>query len=196
MKINFLITGLFFCLLVSHTSFSQETEPSVTEEKEVETPPDSIATPDDEYRPLDPAKAAFYSAVLPGLGQAFNHSYWKIPIVYGGIGTGVYFYLQNDRQFKNYREAYKRRLAGYEDDPYQGKISDDGLIRAQKLFRKNKEISIFVTVLIYALNVIDANVEAHLRQFNVSDNLALKPDYQFDEFTGKSNYGLSLNFKF
>src|SRR5699024_977005 len=104
--------------------------------------------PEEEYRPLDPAKAAFYSAVLPGLGQAFNHSYWKIPIVYGGIGTGVYFYIRNDRQFKSYRDAYKRRLAGFEDDEYQGQISDEGLIRAQKLFRKNKEISIFVTVLI------------------------------------------------
>ncbi len=151
--------------------------------------------PQDEYNPLTPPKAAFYSAVLPGLGQAYNHSYWKIPIVYGGIGTGIYFYIRNDREFQSYRTAYKRRLAGFEDDQYQGKISDDGLVRAQKLFRKNKEISIFVTLLIYVLNIVDANVEAHLRQFNVSDNLALKPDYQFDELTGKSNYGLSLHLK-
>lgn len=193
MKRNFLIT-ILLCGLLSLNGFAQEQElDTLNEPAANET---SVMQPDDEYDPLTPSKAAFYSAVLPGLGQAYNQSYWKIPIVYGGIGTGIYFYIRNDHEFQSYRKAYKRRLAGFEDDEYQGQISDDGLVRAQKLFRKNKEISIFVTILIYALNIIDANVEAHLRQFNVSDNLALKPDYEYDEFTGRSNYGISLNFKF
>ena len=148
------------------------------------------------YEPLQPAKAAFYSAVLPGLGQAHNKSYWKIPLVYAGLGGGVYFYIKNNDQFHSYRDAYKRRLAGYEDDEYQGKISDEGLIQAQKQFRKNKEISIFFTLVWYALNIVDANVEAHLNQFNVSENLSVKPDYNFDQLSGNSNYGLSLNYKF
>lgn len=149
-----------------------------------------------EYDPLAPARAAFYSAVLPGLGQAYNRSYWKIPLVYAGIGTSVYFYIQNNNQFHSYRDAYKRRLAGFQDDEYQGRISDDGLIQAQKLFRKNKEISIFVAIGFYALNIVDANVEGHLRQFNISDNLGIQPNYEYDHLRGESNYGLSLNFKF
>lgn len=149
-----------------------------------------------EYEPLRPSKAAFYSAVLPGLGQAYNGSYWKIPLVYAGLGGGVYFYIQNNNQFHSYRDAYKRRLAGYTDDEYQGRISDEGLIQAQKQFRKNKEISIFFTVIWYALNIVDANVDAHLKQFNVSENLSINPDYNFDEFSGKTNYGLSINYKF
>ena len=87
---------------------------------------------------LAPSKAAFYSAVLPGLGQAYNKKYWKIPIVYAALGTGVYFYKMNDKQYNRYRDAYKRRLAGYQDDEFYGdvpgqpRIADDALIRAQK----------------------------------------------------------------
>ena len=57
--------------------------------------------------PLRPAKSAFYSAVLPGLGQAYNRKYWKIPIVYGAIGTALYFYFDNDKVYDRYRYAYK-----------------------------------------------------------------------------------------
>lgn len=149
-----------------------------------------------EYNPIAPAKAAFYSAVLPGLGQAYNHSYWKIPIIYAGLGVSVYFYVHNNELYHQYRAAYKRRLAGFSDDQYQGKVSDDGLIEAQKLYQKYKEISIFAAVIIYALNIVDANVEAHLQQFNVSKDLSLTPNYRMNQMTGVSNYGLSLNFKF
>jgi len=153
-----------------------------------------------EYNPLAPAKAAFYSAVLPGLGQAYNGKYWKIPIAYAGLGIGIYFYLDNDKQYDRYRNAYKRRLAGFEDDEFfingVARVSTDGLIRAQKSFQRNKEISLLVTAGIYILNIIDANVDAHLQQFNVSEDLSFKPAVNFDEFSGKTRYGLSLNFNF
>jgi len=151
--------------------------------------------------PLRPAKAAFYSAVLPGLGQAYNKKYWKIPIVYAALGTGVYFYLDNKKEYDRYRNAYKRRLAGFTDDEFYGdtttpQISNDGLIRAQKTLRRNKEISLLVTLGIYALNIIDANVDAHLLQYNIDDNLALKPHFDFNEFDASTNLGISLGFKF
>tara|TARA_R100000935_G_C2823682_1_gene161111 strand:+ start:114 stop:665 length:552 start_codon:yes stop_codon:yes gene_type:complete len=153
-----------------------------------------------EYNPLAPAKAAFFSAVLPGLGQAYNGKYWKIPIAYAGLGIGIYFYLDNDRQYDRYREAYKSRLAGKETDEFfvdgVARVSTDGLIRAQKSFQRNKEISLLVTAGIYILNIIDANVDAHLQQFNVSEDLSFKPAVNFDEYSGKTRYGLSLNFNF
>jgi len=151
--------------------------------------------------PLSPARAAFYSAILPGLGQAYNKKYWKIPIVYAALGAGIYFYLDNDNEYKRYRDAYKSRLAGFTDDEFYGSgsapnISNDGLIRAQRTLRRNKELSLLITIGIYALNIIDANVDAHLLQYNVDDNLALKPHFNFNEFDATTNLGLTLNFKF
>lgn len=149
-----------------------------------------------DYDPLAPATAAFYSAVLPGLGQAYNGKYWKIPLVYAGLGIGVYFVIDNQQQYDRYRDAYKRRLAGYDDDEFQGLLSEEALIEAQKHYQRQKEISIFVTVAIYVLNIIDANVDAHLQQFNVSKDLSLKPNLQSNPVTGRHEYGLSLNFGF
>ncbi|MCK5400857.1 MAG: hypothetical protein KAJ28_04420 [Flavobacteriaceae bacterium] len=151
--------------------------------------------------PLSPSKAAFYSAILPGLGQAYNKKYWKIPIVYAALGTGIYFYLDNDNEYKRYRDAFKRRLAGFTDDEFYGtgstpNISNDALIRAQKTLKRNKEISLLVTLGIYALNIIDANVDAHLLQYNVDENLALKPHFKFNELDATTNLGLTLNFNF
>jgi len=146
--------------------------------------------------PLTPARASFYSAVLPGLGQAFNKKYWKIPIIYVALGAGTYFYLDNDKEYKRYRNAYKRRLAGFEDDEFFGSVTDDGLREAQKTLRRNKELSLLVTIGIYALNIIDANVDAHLLQYNVDDNLSLKPHYKLNEFDNTGDLDLTLNFKY
>ncbi|MFB9052794.1 DUF5683 domain-containing protein [Formosa undariae] len=146
--------------------------------------------------PLAPARAAFYSAILPGLGQAYNKKYWKIPIVYAAIGTGVYFYIDNNNAYNRYRDAYKRRLAGFTDDEYYGRVSDDGLINAQEQLRSNKELSLLITIGLYVLNIVDANVDAHLLQFNIDDNLSLAPQFNYNEIQGTTNLELSLNFKF
>ncbi len=151
--------------------------------------------PKELYNPLAPAKAAFYSAVVPGLGQAYNKKYWKIPIIYAGMAAGVYFYKQQDDDYDRFRDAYKRRLAGYTDDEFQG-ISDDRLINAQKSAQKNKSLSIIVTVAFYLLNVVDANVDAHLRQYEVSDDLSLQPNFDFNQFNAQPQYGMSLTYRF
>lgn len=182
---------MFFLLAYTQVGFSQTDSLSVeTEEKQVKEG-DKANEP---YDPIAPSKAAFYSAVLPGLGQAYNGSWWKIPIAYAGLGTGIYFYLDNDKQYDRYRDAYKNRIAGRPDE-FMGRISEDGLRRAQELYQKNKEISILVTVGIYILNIVDANVEAHLRQFNVNDDLTLKPQMNFNSLTGKTDYGVALNLR-
>lgn len=150
----------------------------------------------DPIDPLAPARAAFYSAVLPGLGQAYNGKYWKIPIVYAGLGVGMYFYLDNNKEYKRYRSAYKRRLAGFTDDEFYGTINDDGLREAQKTLSRNREISLLVTIAFYALNIIDANVDAHLLQYNVDDNLSLAPHYKINDFDNTGDLGITVNFKF
>jgi hypothetical protein len=150
----------------------------------------------DPINPLAPARAAFYSAVIPGLGQAYNKKYWKIPIIYAALGAGLYFYFDNGNEYDRYRDAYKRRLAGYTDDEFYGTINDSGLIEAQTTLQRNQEISLLVTIGIYVLNIIDANVDAHLLQFNVDDNLSFKPRYNMNEFDKRGDLGLTVNFKF
>jgi hypothetical protein len=145
--------------------------------------------------PLAPAKAAFYSAILPGLGQAYNKKYWKIPVVYAAIGTGIYAYTWNNKKYNLYRDAYKRRLAGYNDDEFQY-LDDSRLIQGQKFYQKNRDLSAIVTVALYILNIVDANVDAHLMQFNVNDNLSFKPNLQTDDLTNRQNLAFSLTYSF
>lgn len=148
-----------------------------------------------EIDPLKPTKAAFYSAILPGLGQAYNKKYWKIPIVYGAIGTSLYFYIDNNKKYHNYRDAYKRRLAGFNDDQYQY-LDDNRLIQAQRFYQRNRDLSLLVSVGFYILNIVDANVDAHLIQFNVNDKLSFQPTVYPNEINYKPNLGLTFNYKF
>ncbi|WGD35067.1 DUF5683 domain-containing protein [Olleya sp. YS] len=204
------------CCLLSAFSIAQDTEPvkdTDTTEQIQEIPKvlkqrqqkisdkpvvidSTVLKPTRAYDPLSPSRAAFYSAILPGLGQAYNKKYWKIPIVYAALGTGIYFYIDNNKEYNRARDAYKRRLAGFSDDEFQGRLTDDGLIEAQKTLRRNKELSLLITVGIYALNIIDANVDAHLLQYNISNDLSLKPHYKIEEFDNLGRVGLTLNFQF
>ncbi|MDO5105850.1 DUF5683 domain-containing protein [Capnocytophaga sp.] len=153
--------------------------------------------------PLSPARAAFYSAILPGLGQAYNKSYWKIPLVYGAIGTGIYFYVRNTKELNRYQTAYKRRLSGFTDDEFYGNRSDgqprlstDGLQRAQQFYRRNQELSLLITVGLYALNIIEANVDAHLKQFNVDERLSVEPFFNSNEMNAAPQFGISMRYRF
>ncbi len=145
--------------------------------------------------PLTPAKAAFYSAVLPGLGQAYNKKYWKIPLVYGAIGTSLYFYLDSQKKYNSFRDAYKRRLEGFTDDKYSY-LDDSRLISAQKFYQRNRDLSSLFMVGFYVLNIIDANVDAALLQFNVDENLSLKPSLYQNDLNAKTNLGLTINYSF
>ncbi len=145
--------------------------------------------------PLTPAKAAFFSAILPGLGQAYNKKYWKIPIVYGAIGASLYFCIDNNSKYNQYRNAYKRRLEGFIDDDLKY-LDDSRLIAGQKFYQRNRDLSALLTLAFYVLNIIDANVDAALIQFNVNENLSFKPDIYSNPVTIKPNVGLTLNYTF
>lgn len=185
---NKLFVLLFILFLSSSTSvFAQEEITIVVQ--------DSLNVED--INPLSPAKAAFYSAILPGLGQAYNKSYWKIPIVYGAIGTGVGIYAWNNKNYHKYRDEFKKRLAGTDtDDSKYAYLTDAQLISAQKNAQKQRDLSLIVTVGLYILNIVEANVDAHLKQFNVNDNLTLRPDIYQNDLNNKQNLGLTLSYKF
>lgn len=205
MQSKSLISVVFTLLFCLHSIAQENDKESKTDaikstdslSIETQTSPAKSAKLESNYiDPLAPSRAAFYSAVLPGLGQAYNKKYWKIPIVYAALGTGIYFYIDNNNAYNRYRDAYKRRLAGFSDDEFYDKLSTEGLRNAQKQLRRNKEMSLLITIGLYALQIVDANVDAHLMQFNIDDNLSLAPHYNYNEMENCSNLGLTFNFKF
>ena len=193
---------IYIFLFLSVNSIIAQKSDTLTLSKQKEiTFKDRSTEENNYYNPLAPAKAAFYSAVLPGLGQIYNKRYWKVPIVYLGIGTSIYFYKLNNDDYNRFRNAYKRRLAGYTDDEFWGNgttpiVSSDRLEDAQKTAKRNKDLSIAVAVAFYLLNIIDANVDAHLRQFNVNNDLTLEPVFKLNPIDTKANYSISLKYRF
>lgn len=181
----FVILLLLFCF--GNPVFAQGKDDAVLISK------DSLK--DKEINPLAPAKAAFYSAILPGLGQAYNKKYWKMPLVYGAIGTSIYFYSRNDAKYREFRNEYKDRLAGITNPKYSY-LDNDRLIRAQRFYQRNRDLSLLITCAFYVLNIVDANVDAHLGQFNVSNNLTFTPDFRQSDFDYKPNVGFALNYTF
>ncbi len=162
-----------------------------------------------EVNPLAPSKAAFYSAVLPGLGQIYNKRYWKAPIVWGSMGIGIYFYTLRNNEYNTFRDAFKRRRAGFIDDqfydingdgivPGSPDVSDAALQNAQERAQRDRDLALAITIGLYILNIVDANVDAHLKQFNVDDNLALdiKPFLDYNPVTTDPQYGLAVTVKF
>ncbi len=138
--------------------------------------------------PLTPSKAAFYSAIIPGLGQVYIGKPWKVPIVYAAIGASLYYYDLNNKEMNKYRIAYKRRKNGFFDDEFLETdipITTEQLLLGMDFHKNYRDISMILAAAAYMLNILDANVSAHLLQFNVNDDLSVAPNFIFDpEMTG------------
>jgi hypothetical protein len=183
-----------FWIYIALLSFSFGNFSGFSQEKIKLVAADTITTTID---PLRPAKAAFFSALLPGAGQAYNKRYWKIPIVYAAMGTGIYAYTWNQKKYNTVRDEYKKRIANDPNlNPELTRLSDDRLLTAQKGYQRNRDLSLLITAALYILNIVDANVDAHLQQFNVNGTLTVRPQIQQNEITYKQNIGLTLNYNF
>lgn len=128
--------------------------------------------------PHSPRKAALYSAILPGLGQAYNREYWKMPLVYAAIGTCTYFFVWNMDNYRTYRDAYRLSMDGNPDtkvpDPFLAAQSPQYLKAYRDYYRQNVDYSVLFFVLAYTLNIADATVFAHLRNWDMSDDLSMR----------------------
>ena len=158
-----------------------------------------------------PKKAALYS-LLPGLGQAYNKKYWKIPIVYAGLGTIGYFAQWNNKTYKLTKTAYSHLN---DDDPttedYLKLIKGGGfdlsvpgnkerletaIVKSQVVYRRNRDLLIIGMVAFYGLNIIDASVDAHLFNFDIGDDLTMNWQPSMLRFNNELAYCINLSFNF
>ena len=121
----------------------------------------------------DPGKATIYSVLLPGLGQVYNGEYWKIPIYWGAMAGGVYFYSNNKRNYERYKWIYDQATS---TDPAVEKppVSADNALYYRDVFRRYRDYSILATALFYAIQVVDANVFAYMQDFEIDDDITLR----------------------
>lgn len=152
------------------------------------------------YNPLAPSKAAFYSAIFPGLGQIYNKKYWKAPIVLGALAIPIYYHQINNSDYGRFRKAYRLRKNGLVDEfTINGveTISTQTLETAQKQLRENRDLSLLSGVIIYILQIVEASVNAHLMQFNTDDNLTFKPTLIQDPISFDApTVGLTIKYNF
>jgi hypothetical protein len=122
-------------------------------------------------------KATIYSLILPGLGQAYNKKYWKIPIIYAGFGALAYNISINSKEEKKFTEAYRYKINGDTfpiNNEYVVRYSDpNDLLRGRDFYRRRVELSVIFTAALYILNVVDAAVDAHFFDYDVSEDLSL-----------------------
>jgi hypothetical protein len=157
-----LVTCLFICFMsmMPVRAFNQDMPLKVKEE----LPTHSIT------------KAAVFSAVLPGLGQAYNKKYWKIPVIYAGFAVIGYFIVDNNKEFVKYKEAYIYTANGdtsYIDNPYVGKYNQSQLKEGMDFYKRNRDLSLILGGLWYTLNILEAFVDAHFFYYDISDDISM-----------------------
>ncbi|MEN8118443.1 MAG: DUF5683 domain-containing protein [Bacteroidota bacterium] len=171
-----------------------------------------VEVPEEAEKVHSPKKAAIYSAILPGLGQAYNKKYWKIPLVYAGFaGIGYFIYWNNDN-YQILKQAYSDLT---DDDPNTDSYYDleatqyfdlnnptqytnfkTGLAKQQDYYRRNRDLLIISIVGFYGLNIIDASVDAHLFNFDISEDLTMNWQPTMQNFNNQTLYGFNCTLNF
>lgn len=123
----------------------------------------------------NPKKSALYSAILPGAGQLYNRQYWKIPVIYAGVGVAVYFIVDNTNRYQRYRAGYIARITDANvQDEFTGRYSQQDLQVLQSTYRKYLDMTLLFTGIGYTLQVMDALAFAHLKNFDVSKDISMR----------------------
>ncbi|HKC36435.1 MAG TPA: DUF5683 domain-containing protein [Chitinophagaceae bacterium] len=151
----------------------------------------------------NPKVAATRSAILPGLGQIYNKKYWKLPIIYGGLGVTGYIFIDNIKTYKEYKFAYAARIKAESPNPdstdYRKlkdiyKVLSPGSIRsARDEFRRYVDYSALIFLILWGLNVVDAAVDAHLKNFDISPDLSLQFRAGYSELAKTNGVSLVLH---
>ncbi|MDH8700703.1 hypothetical protein M2138_000034 [Dysgonomonadaceae bacterium PH5-43] len=206
---NYLLLIIALCVCCCANVYSQDNTneyvfegDSINSAVAVLSQDEQISITDSKFIP-DPNKAVLYS-IIPGLGQIYNKKYWKLPIVYGGFIGCAYAITWNHKTYKDYKNAYRDIL---DDDPstnsWQNYGSNEEILtpilkRRRDSFRRYRDLSCFIAVGLYAVCMVDAYVDAHLFEFDISQDLSLKLDpVMFDKTQHNDRaFGLQCSFSF
>ena len=143
-------------------------------------------------------KSALFSALVPGLGQAYNHKYWKIPIIYAGFGTLFYFIQTNNTEYVKFKNAliFRTDNDSLTNDAYPNLSNADITVR-KDYYRRKRDLSYILSGVLYTLNILDAYVDSQLMDFDVSDNLSIHTSPTlFNIEGGRTLAGIQLTFNF
>lgn len=163
---------------------------------------DSLAVAPDSVKTHSWKKAILFSAVVPGSGQIYNHiampkgkkkAYWKVPLIYAGLGGTTYFVVKNNGLMKDYRKEYSDRQNGYAPSDAFLEYDDQSLLTLYTTHRNKRDFAILGVGLVYLLNIVDAGVEAHFVHFDISEDLSLSIH---PTMYNAASYGVSFQFKF
>lgn len=158
----------------------------------------------DSLKKSKPSRAFLYSAIVPGLGQAYNKKYWKIPVVYSALGSAAFFFNKNNLQYKRYLKGLVE-LYQYDQDTttaltiFEADADKSKLTLQKDVYRRNRDLNMILFFAVYLLNAVDANIDAHLSDFDVSDDLSIqiKPDVlPIYAIRNYNTIGLTLCLKF
>jgi hypothetical protein len=173
------------------------------QDKPAQDKPDKVERKKIKHLNSKPRKAAILSALVPGLGQIYNKQYWKAPIAWIGVGVTGFLYYQNRTFFNEFKTAYdSSRTNGTQvHDIINGyrvaNKSTDQLAKERDSYRYLRDLDMLIGLGIYALNIIDANVGAHLKEFNINDDLSLKvKPLLYANINRQFTAGLTLTFRF
>lgn len=171
------------------TGFSQDTTKVVSKDSTPIVSKKQVSKYDSATLAHSPRKAALRSAILPGWGQIYNKKYWKLPIIYGIMGTCTGIFIFNLNSFYDTRFAYRVKYnmrVNRTDSALFSKIkrelqplSENSLVFYRNQYRRDIDYSALVFIILWGLNVVDASVDAHLKSFDVGPDLSLhfKPGY-------------------
>lgn len=146
----------------------------------------------------DPKKALLMALIVPGGGQIYNEKVWKVPLIYGGILTSIYFFEFNNRRYQQFLVALDivRNPTPGVSNPFPN-LNQDGIIRNVNFWRRNRDSMFLVFAGIYALGAVDAFVDAHLSGFDISDDLSFSIEPSVEPmFASTAAMGVSFKIKF
>jgi len=204
MRISFSILCLSL-LLTSVNSLAQEKKSVLAsvDSTPVAIKKVSLNKYDSATKAHSPKVAAIRSAIFPGLGQIYNKKYWKLPIVYGAMGTCVGVFLYNLGNYKDtkfaYRVKYNMRVFGTDSSLFSSiksilkPLSEESLRFYRNQYRRDIDYSALVFLILWGLNVVDATVDAHLKSFDVSPDLSLQFKPGYSNMAKTNGFSLVLN---
>ena len=188
-----------FFILISAQLFAQKTTAVKGTDSTKKRNTNIFAKPDTS-KAYSPRIATYRSAILPGWGQYTNKKYWKIPVVYAALGTTAYIFFRNKKQYREARDSYTNAIDGNPANDYlipqpyfTIKDQPERIKTFRNQVRQNLDYTVLVFIVFWGLNVVDATVDAHLKTFDVSDDLSLQIKPGYSQLANTNGISIVLN---